>query len=85
MKDSFIGVYAVIGLIFIFLLKISILSTLPTTTVPFVLFSGHSISRLFPLLLMQRYNYVRESDSKAVMYFWGVIFIVILVVIREIV
>ena len=65
MKDSFIGVYAVIGLIFIFLLKISILSTLPTTTVPFVLFSGHSISRLFPLLLMQRYNYVRESDSKA--------------------
>ena len=66
MKDSFIGVYAVIGLIFIFLLKISILSTLPTTTVPFVLFSGHSISRLFPLLLMQRYNYVRETDSKAV-------------------
>ena len=65
MKDSFIGVYAVIGLIFIFLLKISILSTLPTTTVPFVLFSAHSISRLFPLLLMQRYNYVRESDSKA--------------------
>ena len=65
MKDSFIGVYAVIGLIFIFLLKISILSTLPTTTVPFVLFSGHSISRLFPLLLMQRYTYVRESDSKA--------------------
>ena len=65
MKDSFIGVYAVIGLIFILLLKISILSTLPTTTVPFVLFSGHSISRLFPLLLMQRYNYVRESDSKA--------------------
>ena len=66
MKDSFIGVYAVIGLIFIFLLKISILSTLPTTTVPFVLFSGHSISRLFPLLLMQCYNYVRETDSKAV-------------------
>ena len=66
MKDSFIGVYAVIGLIFIFLLKISILGTLPTTTVPFVLFSGHSISRLFPLLLMQRYNYVRETDSKAV-------------------
>ena len=65
MKDSFIGVYAVIGLIFILLLKISILSTLPTTTVPFVLFSGHSISRLFPLLLMQRYNYVRETDSKA--------------------
>ena len=65
MKDSFIGVYAVIGLIFIFLLKISILTNLPATIVPLILLSGHSISRLFPLLMMQRYSYARVSDSKA--------------------
>ena len=65
MKDSFIGVYGVTGLIFLFLLKISLLSTLSSTAVPLVLLSGHSISRLSPLLLMQRYNYARENDSKA--------------------
>lgn len=65
MKDSFIGVYGVTGLILLFSLKISLLSTLSPTIVPLVLLSGHSISRLSPLLMMQRYNYARENDSKA--------------------
>jgi adenosylcobinamide-GDP ribazoletransferase len=65
MKDSFIGVYGVTGLILLFSLKISLLSTLSPLIVPLVLLSGHSISRLSPLLMMQRYNYARENDSKA--------------------
>lgn len=65
MKDSHTGVYGMLGLLLLLLLKISILSTMPAATVPFVLPAGHSISRLPPLLLMQRYTYAREHHSKA--------------------
>jgi adenosylcobinamide-GDP ribazoletransferase len=66
MKDSSIGVYGVVGLLLLFLLKISLLGSLLATAVPFVLLAGHSISRLSPLLLMQHYDYARNNDSKAV-------------------
>jgi adenosylcobinamide-GDP ribazoletransferase len=66
MKDSSIGVYGVVGLLLLFLLKISLLGSLLATVVPFVLLAGHSISRLSPLLLMQQYDYARNNDSKAV-------------------
>ncbi|MDD5268587.1 MAG: adenosylcobinamide-GDP ribazoletransferase [Methylococcales bacterium] len=65
MKDSYIGVYGVVGLLLIFLLKISLLGGMLPAAVPLVLLAGHSISRLPPLLLMQRYNYARNNDSKA--------------------
>lgn len=65
MKDSSLGVYGVIGLLLLFLLKFSLLDSLLATAVPFVLLAGHSISRLSPLLLMRRYDYARNNDSKA--------------------
>jgi adenosylcobinamide-GDP ribazoletransferase len=65
MKDSCIGVYGVVGLLLLFLLKISLLGSLVAVAVPFVILAGHSISRLPPLLLMQRYDYARNQDSKA--------------------
>jgi len=65
MKDSCIGVYGVLGLSLIFLLKISLLGGMLVAAVPLVLLAGHSISRLPPLLLMQRYDYARNNDSKA--------------------
>lgn len=65
MKDSHVGVYGFLGLLLMLLLKISVLGSMPSYAVPFVLLTGHSISRLSPLLLMQRYTYVREYDSKA--------------------
>jgi adenosylcobinamide-GDP ribazoletransferase len=65
MKDSCIGVYGVLGLMLIFLLKISLLGGLPAAAVPWVLLAGHSISRLPPLLLMRRYDYARNNNSKA--------------------
>ena len=65
MKDSYIGVYGVLGLVLIFLLKISLLGSMLAAAVPVVLLAGHSISRLSPLLLMYHYNYARNNDSKA--------------------
>lgn len=65
MKDSTIGVYGVLGLVLILLLKISLLGVMLPAAVPLVLVVGNSISRLPPLLLMKRYNYARNNDSKS--------------------
>jgi len=65
MKDSHIGVYGFIGLLLLLSLKASVLIELPAALVPWLLLAGHSISRLSPLLLMQRYQYAREHRSKA--------------------
>jgi adenosylcobinamide-GDP ribazoletransferase len=65
MKDSSIGVYGFLGLLLIFLLKISLLGSMLAYAVPLVLLAGHSISRLPPLLLMRFYDYARNNDSKA--------------------
>jgi len=65
MKDSFVGVYGFLGLLLIFLLKISLLSGMFAGDVPLILLAGHSISRLPPLLLMYHYNYARTYDSKS--------------------
>ena len=65
MKDSQVGVYGLLGLVLMLLLKISLLSSLPAVAVPLVLLSGHSLSRWSPLLLMKGYNYAREQHSKA--------------------
>ncbi|MEQ1739520.1 MAG: adenosylcobinamide-GDP ribazoletransferase [Methyloglobulus sp.] len=65
MKDSQIGAYGAIGLALLMSLKISLLSSLPaTTSVSFILFAGHSLSRLQPLLLMHQYDYARIHKSK---------------------
>ena len=64
MKDSHIGVYGFIGLLLMLWLKISVLAAMPVAAVPLVLLSGHGLSRLSPLLLMQRYTYAREHHSK---------------------
>jgi adenosylcobinamide-GDP ribazoletransferase len=65
MKDHHTGVYGSLGLLLVLLLKISVLIAAPTAAVPLVLLAGHSLSRLSPLMLMQRYNYARGNDSKS--------------------
>ncbi|MDD2659890.1 MAG: adenosylcobinamide-GDP ribazoletransferase [Methylococcales bacterium] len=65
MKDSSIGVYGILGLLLLFLLKISLLADMLPAAAPLVLLTGNSISRLPPLLLMQRYSYARNNDSKS--------------------
>lgn len=64
MKDSHTGVYGFLGLLLLLSLKISVLAVIPTA-VPLLLLSGHSLSRLSPLLLMYHYHYIREQHSKA--------------------
>jgi adenosylcobinamide-GDP ribazoletransferase len=64
MKDSAIGVYGTLGLLLLLLLKISLLGSMPSQSVPWILLAGHSLSRLTPLLLMRRYRYAREETSK---------------------
>jgi len=65
MKDSQIGTYGAVGLILLFFLKVSLLDSIPGASVPLLLLAGHTISRLPPLLLMQRYEYARTENSKS--------------------
>lgn len=64
MKDSQIGVYGALGLVVLMALKISLLSSLPASSIPFILLAGHSISRFQPLLLMRIFDYARNGTSK---------------------
>ncbi len=64
MKDSRIGVFGGIGLLLLFLLKISALNSLPMGNIPVILLAGHSFSRWSPLWLMYRYDYARDNESK---------------------
>lgn len=64
MKDSFIGSYALVGLVLLFALKFSVLLELPNDSLPFVLLAAHSLSRFAPLYLMYRYDYVRFENNK---------------------
>ncbi|MEO9964605.1 MAG: adenosylcobinamide-GDP ribazoletransferase [Reichenbachiella sp.] len=67
MKDSAIGAYGAIGMIFILLLKFVLLWELNSWLNPielvFVLISGHSISRSNAVLMIYTDNYAREDAS----------------------
>ncbi len=64
MKDSRVGTYGALALLFALLLKLTALVSLPASAIPAVLLSAHSVSRFAPLWLMRRYDYARVSDSK---------------------
>ncbi len=64
MKDSRVGTYGALSLLFMVLLKINVLVSFPIGSTPIILLAGHSVSRLTPLWLMSRYSYAREHDSK---------------------
>lgn len=65
MKDSAIGVYGALGLILLISIKISLLGSFAAAEIPWLFLTGHSISRLTPLLLMRRYDYARSNHSKS--------------------
>lgn len=64
MKDTHIGVFGVLGLLFSLALKVTTLNEFSTPEIPFILFAGHSISRLAPLQIMFFYDYARIENSK---------------------
>lgn len=66
MKDSRVGAYGVIGVVFLFLLKFYLLLSIETHFIPLVIFSAHAYSRFCAATFILTHNYVRENeDSKA--------------------
>ena len=65
MKDSRLGTYGVIGLIAILSIKIVGLTELNThlRNIPFILISGHAISRFMATVLLYTHEYVRDIDT----------------------
>ncbi|MFB6306606.1 MAG: adenosylcobinamide-GDP ribazoletransferase [Flavobacteriales bacterium] len=62
MKDSGIGVYGVLGLIFVLGLKAIALFNMNIQKLPLIIFCGHTISRFAASTLLYTHEYV--SDSK---------------------
>jgi adenosylcobinamide-GDP ribazoletransferase len=63
MKDSRLGTFGVLGLIFTLLLKITTLAALPLATAMLALIAGHTLSRACAVALMWRMSYARTDDS----------------------
>jgi len=66
MKDSRVGAYGVIGLIFMLSAKFYLLSSFTASQLPFVLIAAHALSRWAAATFLLTHQYVRENeDSKA--------------------
>lgn len=68
MKDSRLGTFGTIGLIFILVLKFLALYQLQKLSVNLILIiiSGHSISRFIATILLYSHEYVRDIDSSKI-------------------
>lgn len=66
MKDSRLGTYGVVGIVFLLSMKFLALNALPVSDIALIIISGHSISRFIATLLIFTHPYVRETeDSKS--------------------
>lgn len=63
MRDSTIGAYGVLGLIFIIGAKALALQELPAADVLFVLIAGHAVSRAAMVWVMASSDYVRQNGA----------------------
>lgn len=63
MKDSSIGTYGTLGLIFIIALKYTILCNFSSLLIPCILVAGHCISRFLTVCFLYAYEYVRINDN----------------------
>jgi adenosylcobinamide-GDP ribazoletransferase len=66
MKDSRVGAFGVIGLGSVLALKFFCLYYIEPKWIPFVLITGHSLSRFAASTLLYTLNYVRENDQSKV-------------------
>ncbi|QIA08997.1 adenosylcobinamide-GDP ribazoletransferase [Draconibacterium halophilum] len=65
MKDSRIGTYGTVGILFVLVAKFLSLMHLEPTRIPLILIAGHAISRVFPVLLIYSSKYARlDASSK---------------------
>ncbi len=65
MKESTIGAYGVIALIFLFLLKFTLLLSIDSSRIVMVLIAAHASSRMMLVLLVNSSRYARTGNSKA--------------------
>ncbi len=63
MKDSRIGTYGSVGLIGILTAKFMSLHAIEVSQIPLMLFAGHSLSRLMPILVIYSSEYSRDDAS----------------------
>lgn len=63
MKDSRVGTYGTIGLLFMLLSKFFALSAMPPEQIPVVLVTAHAISRLSPVFLLYTSSHVGHQDT----------------------
>lgn len=64
MKDSHIGTYGVIGLIFYFLLVVTLLCSLPTQIIPWAILASDTFSKLCASQIINTLPYARKEGSK---------------------
>jgi len=66
MKDSHIGVFGVLGLVFLLLTKVFCLAQIGILQTPLLLIIAHTSSRILPVLMIYTSKYVRlDGSSKA--------------------
>ena len=65
MKDSTVGAYGVIALIFLFLIKFTLLLSMDAAALPLVLIAAHGSSRVMPVVMINTSRYARTENSKA--------------------
>ncbi len=65
MRDSRIGVYGALGIVFLLALKLSCLAALPALAVASALMAAHPLSRALAATLMWRLDYVRREGKAA--------------------
>jgi len=63
MKDSRLGTYGSIGLLGILATKFLGLSSIEAASIPLALVTGHAISRLMPILIINTAHYSRDDAS----------------------
>lgn len=66
MKDSRIGTYGMLGLLFAIILKYSLLTSLELRDVLIALISAHTLSRFMPMLLVKTSKYVQVAEKSKV-------------------
>lgn len=65
MRDSHIGTYGVVTLILLIAFKYTALTAIPIERAPLVLICAHTISRVFPILMVRISSYARGDESKS--------------------
>lgn len=63
MKDSHIGVFGVIGLLLVLLLRFFMLREMPLAEIPFLLIAGHVLSRFAAMTFMYSHSYVQVQEK----------------------